>query len=201
MDYKRGFTLIELLISISIITFLTGSVAFSYRNSNDRFVVTSAAQEMAIAVRQAQSYGLSVRESGIGTGTFSYAYGIYASPLLDNTSYYIFIDRNANGLYDVGTGNCGSSTTECLEKIVLRNRVVIQQVCTVPVGLGDCVSAFSGSLYITFLRPNPDAYVDFYDLTNTLIINNASNGKFKLVSPQGVVSGVKVDSTGQVYVN
>ncbi len=201
MDYKRGFSLIELLVSIAIITFLMGTVLFSYRDSNDRLVVNSAAQELAIAIRQAQSYGLSVKESGIGTGAFSYAYGIYASPILDNTSYYIFIDRNANGLYDAGSGTCGEVTTECIEKITFRNNVTMQQVCAVPIGSSDCPNPFAGSLYVTFLRPNPDANIDFLDLTNSIVMNNFPTGKFKLISPNGLVVSVRVESAGQVYVN
>jgi prepilin-type N-terminal cleavage/methylation domain-containing protein len=208
IDYKevysnkliRGFTLPELLVSIAIIGFLASSVAFSYRSSNDSFVVNSAAQELAIEIRQAQSYGLSVKESGAGTGSFSNAYGIYAYPELDDTSYYLFIDRNNNQFYDAGSGSCGTLTTECVEKITLRNKVTIDQVCVIPGSSTNCAGPHNGSLSFTFLRPNPDADVNFFNAGGMRIIPHSANGRIKLISPLGKIINITVYSTGQISV-
>jgi prepilin-type N-terminal cleavage/methylation domain-containing protein len=199
MEYSKGFTLVEILVSISILTLITGSMIFNYRGSSDNFNLNSAAQELAIAVRQAQSYGLSVKESGVGTGSFSYAYGIYAYPILDPTSYYLFVDRNGNDLYDPGSGSCGASTTECVEKVTLRNGVLIDQVCLISSG-SNCSGPHNGSLAVTFLRPNPDADVNYFNSSGIPVMQHKDNGRIKLISSQGKLEDVTIYSTGQITV-
>ena len=65
MFYRKflaGFTLIEMLVSIGIVSLIMAVVFFNYGTFNDDLALTSAGQELSIAVRQAQSYGLSVKE-------------------------------------------------------------------------------------------------------------------------------------------
>lgn len=198
---KVGFTLIELMIVIAIMSFILAVVLFNYRTFNNRLAVTSNAQEMAIAVRQTQTYGLSVKEVTKGGGDFSTGYGIYFS--IDTPgSYYIFADTNHNGLYD-GDLAC-SSGTECVQKVDFRNGVTINSICGTETGKSEeCPPPGRNGFHIVFVRPNPDALIQF--------TNNAgqSNGKSYdsarvvlnvLNSPSNIQSSVSIDVTGRVSI-
>src|SRR3990167_1379889 len=92
--YKSGagFTLIELMVSISIVSVIMTVVLFTYSSFNDSLALSAAGQEVASAVRQAQTYGLSVKEFSVGSEQFTSGYGIYFDPVSDPTNYYIFVD-------------------------------------------------------------------------------------------------------------
>jgi hypothetical protein len=68
-------------------------VLFSYRSFSNHLAVSAASQEIISATRQAQTYGLSVRETGKGTGNFSTGYGV-SFGTINPTEYYIFADKN-----------------------------------------------------------------------------------------------------------
>jgi prepilin-type N-terminal cleavage/methylation domain-containing protein len=191
----EGFTLIEMLVTVSIATVIMSTVFFNYATFIDRLAISSAGQEMAIAVRQAQTYGLTVKEVTVGGGQFSAAYGIYFD-LSDPTNFYLFADTNADNKYTVGSG-CGSGSTECVEKFILRNNIRITGICdatTCPPVVG------ATRLTATFLRPTPDAVIYFANNANALVAGPSTKGKVVLTSPKGSVTNVIIDSTGQILV-
>jgi prepilin-type N-terminal cleavage/methylation domain-containing protein len=197
-----GFTLIELMVTMSIVTVIMSVVLFSYSKFSDRLALTSAAQEMAIAMRQAQSYGLNVKESATGGGAFTSAFGFFVDPAGDPTHYIIFVDTETAvtpKTYYAGTGACGSSTTECLEKGTLRNGVVISKICDTS---GACPANFNGrALHITFLRPNPDADINFTNSNGNIISGGSEDtAVITLASPQGSTITITVEKTGQISV-
>ncbi len=196
--FHKGFSLVELLVSISIVTMIMTVVLFGYSTFNDNLALSAAGQELAIAVRQTQSYGLNVKEVTAGSGLFSYAYGIYFDPNTSSSDFYIFVDANNNKVYDVGSG-CGSgaNSTECVEKISLRNNVTIYQICDASA----CPPSLSTrKLDITFLRPNTDANIYFTDINGTILSGPVSTGKVRLISPKGKTLTVEVQSTGQISI-
>ncbi len=191
--HKRGFTLVEILVSVSIMSMVMTIVLFGYSSFNDGLALGSSVQEMAIAVRQAQTYGLTVKEAVVGGGNFNSAYGIYFNPVSEPGDYYLFVDKNSNAYYDVGTG-CGSGSTECVEKISLTNNVKISSICN------DSGCVGTNIVNIIFLRPNPDAQIYF---GNSLGINTSGphlNVRVALTSPQGVTRNVIIESTGQILI-
>jgi prepilin-type N-terminal cleavage/methylation domain-containing protein len=192
---EKAFTLIELLVSIAIVTILMAIILFDYRTFNDKLALSAAGQEIAIATRQGQSYGVNVRETGVGLGDFSRAYGIYFTTG-DTTNYYVFVDKNTvNKLYDVGSG-CGSGSTECVEKIALRNGVYISSIRKV----GSCAETNNATgLHITFLRPNPDAEIRFTNSSPVPPCINQTDAQIVLQSPKGNSLTISIENTGQVY--
>jgi prepilin-type N-terminal cleavage/methylation domain-containing protein len=193
MNTRAGFTLIELLVSIAIVTMIMSMVLYNYGTFNDNLALSGGAQEVAIAIRQAQAYGLNVAESSVGSGQFTKAYGVFFDPT-DNTHYTIFVDSNTNKKYDVGNG-CGSGSTECVTQFVLRNNVTISTICD----SASCPPAGVQNLNITFLRPNPDADIDFGN-SGGLVGGSQQTGKVILISPKGKTLTVDVESTGQISV-
>src|ERR1035437_10135833 len=150
---ENGFTLIETLIVVAIVGIIMGVVLFGYKSYNDNIVLSSAGQEMAITIRQAQSYGLSVKQVA-NTGDFNTNYGI-SFDLSNPASYYIFADKNGNGKYD-GDLNC-SVGTECVEKDDLKGKVTIVSFCaTDQFAVETCPIPAVKSISIIFKRPDPD---------------------------------------------
>ena len=194
-----GFTLVELLVTIGIATVLLAITLFDYGTFNDNVALSSAGQEMAIAIKQAQTYGLSVREVKISGGNFNSAYGIVFD-LGDTDNYYVFADINGDRVYNVDDG-CGGVNTECIEKVVLKNGVKISQICdgasppNCPPGPGGSVT----NLSITFLRPNPDASINFAN-SGGQIKATTPIGKIVLISPKNGTLTITVENTGQISI-
>ncbi len=190
-EMEQGFSVPELLVTIAIVGIIMSSVLFNYGTFNNDLALSSAAQELSISVRQAQTYGLTVKEVTAGGGQFTFAYGVYfdvSSP----SNYYLFADTNGNSKYDVGSG-CGSGSTECVEKFVLRNNIKVYEVCA-----STCPHATAKGLHVTFLRPNPDAVIYFTDVSGVIVGGVSTTGKVVLTSPTGKKSTITIESTGQV---
>ncbi len=162
---SRGFTLIELLVVSLIIVLITGFVLFRQQGFNSATLLRSLSYGVALSVRQAQVYGVSVRESAVGSGVFAYGFGTYFgnSGLVDSSHYLLFADANGNGQYAAG---------EELPRFTIGNGrgtdYLIKNICAHVIGGGDQCSCTIASqctvtsptitsLTIFFRRPNPDA--------------------------------------------
>lgn len=190
---KKGFTLIEIMVVVSISSLISLVVLWSYGKFNDNIALTAAGQELLIAFREAQVYSLTVREADMESGNFNYAYGVYVEPD-DPTHYYLFVDRDASKTYDVGNG-CGTANTECLEQGTFRNRIVVSSICN----QSSCPPHPSvNKLDVTFLRPNPDANINFTNNGGIIWSTSQSVGKIVLQSPMGKNLTVVVSSSGQI---
>lgn len=192
---NRAFTILEIIIVISIVTYLMSVVLYNYTVFNDRLSLTSAAKEMLIAIRQAQSYGINVREGAVGD--FSRFYGIYVDPTNSPNSYYIFTDKNNNELYDDSLGVC-STSNECLEKIDLRNGISITSFSLTG---STCPGNNSARvLYVTFRRPNPDTFVYYTNAGGKVKTCPTSSNPTSIVltSPKGNTLTISIEPTGQV---
>ena len=192
----KGFTLVELLVSISIVTVIMSVVIFNYGGVLDTLALSAAEQDLAIAVREAQTYGLSVKEVSVGSGNFLSAYGIYFNPASAPTEYDIFVDTNGNGVYDAGNG-CGSNNTECIEKFNFRDGVTVSAICD---GGNNCPPTNADNLQISFLRPSPDASIKFMTNGALVPVETPSTAKIVLMSPQKKTETVTIGSTGQISV-
>ncbi len=196
VNLQKAFTVVEMLVSVAIVSVIMATVLFGYSTFNDNLAIGAAGQEMAIAVRQAQTYGLTVKEVAVGGGDFSRAYGMYFD-LNDPTNYYLFADINNDNKYTVGSG-CGSGATECIEKFILRNNIKITNICN----SGTCPPSGVRVMNINFIRPNPDAAIYFVDGSGGFAAGPPATltGKVVLTSPKGTTQTVVVESTGQVLV-
>lgn len=185
---NKAFSLVELLVSMALITIILSVTLFNYGGFNDNLAISGAIQEMAVTMRQAQTYGISVKESSSGTNQFNYAYGIYFNSVPgSNNTYTIFVDLNSNNKYDSGT-----DTT--VETVNLRNGVVISSICDAI----NCPATGISILNVTFLRPNPDARIYFANSSNTIVSGPNTTGRVRLSSPKGKVSYVSIENTGQI---
>jgi prepilin-type N-terminal cleavage/methylation domain-containing protein len=192
---QSGFTLIEVLVSISIVSVIMLVTLWNYGTFLDNLALSAAGQEIATAIRQAQVYGLSVKEVSVGGGQFNYAYGVHFD-MNDPSHYIIFVDKNTvpNKIYDAGAG-CGSGigNTECIEQGTLENGVTVSSV-----GHHSCSSSNIRIMDITFLRPNPDAVINSTDSGGSILCASQFDGEITLTSPNGNTEVITVQSTGQI---
>jgi prepilin-type N-terminal cleavage/methylation domain-containing protein len=185
--WVSGFTLVELIVVMTIATILLTTLVIQQNRWNDRLTVNTQSYELALMIRQAQVYGLGVREYSAGSGDkFNVGYGIYFNQ--NNLDRYVFFaDRNNNQKYDVG---------EDIEVKIFNRGVTIKDVC----GQSRCFPA-GGPLFqagIIFSRPNPKANISLLNAGGSSVDNPPVT--IELQSIGGKISSVKVEDNGQVSI-
>lgn len=172
--------------------------------SNSRFggVVTlrNLAYDIAISIRQAQVYGISVAR--FGDNTFSAGYGIHLSAA-DPTHYVLYADAAVqNGLYDAG-GLPGEQ--ELVAETTIERGYVVNDLCVTDAT--DTETCGLTQLDIFFKRPEPDAYMSdnssplSFDANGRVISTNLPvQARIEIRSPRGDEASIVVESTGQIAV-
>jgi len=152
---RGGFTLIELLVSIAIFVFMTALVISRYGTFNNSTLLTNMAYDIALTMRTAQTYGLSVRTSDASSDQFLSGYGVHFD-LSSAQQFILFADggpsASPNGIYDLAGDGVPVNTYS------LARGATVSSMC---VGRG-AVCDGSGSvtvLDITFRRPDPNAII------------------------------------------
>jgi prepilin-type N-terminal cleavage/methylation domain-containing protein len=191
---KTGFTLIELLVSVSIIVLILSVVLWNYGSFNDELALSAAAQELAIDIREAQTYGINVKESAASSNQFNFGYGVHIIAG-GGTGYRTFIDNNpANNQYEPVV-QCGVAPTECIKRVDFRNGVTVTNVCDATT----CPAAGASRMNIVFIRPSPDAIIYFASGLNNFG-PPVTSARIQLTSPKGRIKYVNIESTGQVSI-
>lgn len=196
---SRGFALIELLIAVVLFGVITSFVLVAYSKVSEQLFMTSLAYETALSFRQAQSYGVSVKQFGT---TFDSAYGIHLSAIVDKR-FVFFADADQDGIYKTGgdseTGCITGTGSECVSVYQVERNNKVDKFCGVPAGIEpeecskDSVTLIS-FLDVSFLRPNPDAVIRT-DQSTTY-----KAARVYLKSPSGIERIVEVWNTGQISI-
>jgi prepilin-type N-terminal cleavage/methylation domain-containing protein len=63
---QKGFTIIELVVSVAIFAFMTAFLVARYGTFNQGVLLTNLAYDVALTIRNAQSYGLNVKSLPAG---------------------------------------------------------------------------------------------------------------------------------------
>ena len=223
---SAGFALGELLVALALLGIISVFVMLAYNRVSGQLFVTTLAYELALSFGQAQSYGVSVHQFGLGEGaTFDVGYGLHFDAGSRNT-YALFADQGGaagNGLFDgifdiAYTENGCVSTVECVSVFRFERGNTLYKFCGVlPTGDAgrdapdeqkheECTtnSTPPGSpppniafLDVTFLRPNPDAIIK----TNRSAAGVAYKAaRVYVISPTGEKRVVEVTTTGQISV-
>ncbi len=201
IQYKKGFTLIELLVTMVIFVLLTSIVLFSQNGFNNSILLNNLAYDIALTIKQAQTYGTGVKESLLGSTNQFPSYGVYFDKsvlALGTKNFIIFATSTASSnKYESDTDfSCVLNTAQCIQKYTIKNGAFIQSMCT---GASNICDTFNLSqLIILFQRPKPDA----------LIYNSNSNpspkqnyAKIIISSATGATSSIVITSVGQIYVS
>jgi putative endonuclease len=153
---SAGFTLVELMVSIGIMVMIT-LIAVSGRAQYDgSLLLTNLAYDISLSIREAQVYGVNVKKSNatITGDQFDASYGVNFSTS-PNDRYYLFADLNENRNYDGGD--------QLVRTYMIKNNNKIAGVCA---GAANC-SPGSGTLNVTFHRPDPEACLSPGPVTGT----------------------------------
>ncbi len=167
---SRGFTLVELLVVLVLMSLIT--LAFLTRQSSfdSSTIMRSLAYSIALSVRQAQVYGLSVRGNSVGgVTTFASSHGLYFTSS-NNASYVLFSDVDSDNIYKASVGSPDIAD----QTFKLNSQFTISEVCAVAAGGVRCTQGGPGyddtsgsnsasAISIMFTRPNPDANIFAYD--------------------------------------
>ncbi len=169
IKHKKGFTLLELLVSISIFAFMTTLLVAKYGTFNQGILLKNLAYDVALTIRNAQSYGLNVRSAPTAdarySGEFNLPYGVYFNmssaidrnhPALNvpyNKEIIFFVDRDGNDFY--------SGVTEDISVSTIKRGSQVYSMC-VGADSTDCVGVdnnFKPEVSVLFKRPNPNAII------------------------------------------
>ncbi len=147
---ESGFTLIEMMVVIAIFVIITAIVLSSLPRFRERTRLDLVAQEVALLVRQAQTFTTSTRAFGSATNFPSY--GVYfkkGDP--DPDTLILFADKIVDKKYN-GTA-CGQTNSECLEQFTLPKSIKIAKIISPSPNCPE-----QDYVHISFVRPETDAY-------------------------------------------
>lgn len=202
---KEGFTLVELLISIAIIGSITGIVIYNQGKYSDNLALTNTTTNIELILREAQSYSIAVREFAATTDEFNVAYGTsfnIGNSGSSNTSFLSFVDRGTlNGYYDTPTTCLPGSSSECLLRNNLTGKNIISDLCVLQANNQKTCKPSVARLDISFLRPNPNAIITFFNAGgNTVSFSNSEGARIEVTSPSGAVQNINIYNNGQISI-
>jgi hypothetical protein len=173
-----------------ILGIIVGTLLPGYNNFSSRIALRRVAQEVALSIREAQSYAFAVRgfdPPGGGTQLVYTAWGVNFDTTVSTNSYRMFVDHtDGDSLYDVG---------ELVSTIPLTGGIkIVELAARLESGLvGDDVHNLT-SLNIVYRRPNPST-----TLTGGGVVY-PSDLEIILENSKGVRATVVVWQSGQVSV-
>lgn len=195
-----GFTLIELMVTLTIFAITTGIVMFSQNKFDNSVLLSNLAYDVAITIRQAQTYGINIKEFDAPSGGRSFVgYGVVFD-LSENGSlrqFNLFADADAagNNRFD-GNFLCQTDDIECISKYIMKRGNYITSICA---GSGPSTCVVGEVLTISFDRPNPDAIILLDD--GASLSDRKEYAKIVISSADGSSTrSIVVRSTGQIYV-
>jgi prepilin-type N-terminal cleavage/methylation domain-containing protein len=184
---SRGFSLIELLVVVGIFTVITTLILANHSRFNSSVLLGSLAYDIALSIREAQVYGVSVR--GVSTN-FQVGYGVHFSGA---NSFVLFADS-----YPAGVPNKKYDAQDTIvSTYTLNPGHSIANFCGVDnAGAQSCSATGAiASLDIVFLRPEPDANI------SSPGSSPYAQGIITVKSSAGQTRAITVASTGQIAVS
>ena len=131
---QSGFSVLEMVVVTAIFVMVTGVVLSNLPSFRNRASLDLTAQEMALAVREAQVYGIATRVVSVGSNEYP-SYGVHFEITDEPAGSFIMFaddssDLDGKNLYDPGDGcNAQSVGTECLEQFLLEGQFKILKIC------------------------------------------------------------------------
>lgn len=144
---QKGFTLVEMLVVLGIFTVITTLVLARNTQFTRDIAITNLAYDVALAIREAQVFGLSVRQVPGQAGEFSAAYGIHFEH--GQSTFSLFADLDEDNQYD--------EPTEEVETFTMQDGFTVRQICGSATMI-QCQTVDEG-VDILFERPNPEARI------------------------------------------
>ncbi len=184
----QGFSIMEIIVVMAIMVTVASLILANYPGFNERLAVRGASEEIASSLRQAQAYGLGVKEFVPGSQSFP-GYGLYfqrVDPVtgLPSTSYVFFADKNKDFLY--------TDSSEKISNMLIQGGVYIYDLCAnqKQIPAGPCSLA---SLNVVYTRPAPQVSLKSGSLSY-------SDLEVKIKGPKGTAETIVIWLSGEVSV-
>ncbi len=219
LSASSGFGLLELLIALSVFGTIVSFVLFSYGRVSEQLFISNLAHEVALSFREAQSFGVNVRQSVRGpvdAAAFQAAYGLHFDTGAKGTFFVLFADSKEtkndgnefkyDGLH-AANGCTPIANNECLSVFKIGKGNRIERFCGVlpdDTGYGltgaheECSTNRISYLDVFFKRPNPDAIIRTDEIEGEKDRYKAA--RIYLISQKGVKRAVEVWNTGQISI-
>ncbi len=191
-----GFTIAELIVVIAIFTIITTVALWDQNRLNSSVLISNLAYETALSVREAQVYGVGVRNLGADT-VFDGQYGVYFN-IATPEQIILFQDKNNNYQYDT---DASMGEAQYVYTFTNQRGNKIKALCVGNIGESTCnttSSAHVDSLRILFKRPSLEAKFYGGDSGTPLsagpayiVVNNVDNDNCRVVI---------VEPTGQIRI-
>lgn len=181
----------ELLVSVAIFTVITAVALFNNAQFNSSIVLTNLSYEIALSIRQAQTYGISVRAPA-GSSVFQSGYGVHFTE--DSSSYILFEDKDPNLTNETLDSNKAyDGSNEDLRVFNITKGNYISKLCVTNNSSTNCYP----SVDFVFLRPDPDAIIRRAGSTTNyqsgyICVTSSTNNQHRKIL---------INNTGQVSVN
>lgn len=190
---RHGFSLLELMVTIGISAVMSAIIFFNYPAFNSNVSLRRTADNIALTIREAQAYGLGVRQFS-PIGGFP-GYGVHFT-LATPKDFVLYADGNHNSIYDkgAGTGCGGIDVTECFRNYTL---TAGDRIVELRGYVGDTVDNSLNALNIVFLRPHPTVVIRTDDPQDQIKFDRAS---IRVRSQGGEERLIKVTAAGQISV-
>jgi prepilin-type N-terminal cleavage/methylation domain-containing protein len=188
---KRAFTVIELIVVIGIVSILSTVILANYNTAGGQILLRNLSYDVALSIREAQIYGISLRQ--LGGGGFGTGYGVHFAAATPQ-NYTLFGDKTSIG---IPGNNVYDGINEEVRTFSLGTGYSITDICiTTQTGADRCASRGEvSSVDIAFQRPEPDALIR---TDGSLVLHQQA--RITLHSIRGFSLNVVVDITGQISV-
>lgn len=183
LQKSGGFTLIEMITVVAIFGLVSAIVLTNYNNFTNGSLLTNMSYEMALSIREAQTFGVAVANRS--SSDFDNSFGIHFTAPSDgsgSSAYYLYEDLNGNRSFDT------SPADETKQEYVLQRNIKIVRLETDT----NC-SKSPSELSILFDRPNPEPKIGGDP--------DDPGARITLETSDGIIRYVIVRSNGQIYVD
>ncbi len=144
-NLEEGFSLMELLVVIAILIILLSISLFNYDKFGKDVELENAVYSMALAIREAQVYGVNKALKDVGGSNVEdyfggdYGYGVYfnragaSSGPSNSQKFVLYIDNDSgananNKIFDSSSDCSGSANDECYSQIFLTKGNYIKEI-------------------------------------------------------------------------
>lgn len=198
------------MVVLAIIVTITGVVLTNQSSFNKSLILANTAYDVALSLRNAQTFGLSSRVISTATNV---GYGIDFNKATPN-KFTLFTDiyplagvvSNCHPVSDptapnARPGDCAyeSNQSEKVTEYALGNNITVKNLCAYSSGSWSCSSTNGGnlsSLDIVFARPNSDAFMSMNGVYSSSFPVTAAC--ITLSSAQGGARHIAIALSGQI---
>ena len=185
-----GFTLIELMVTVGIFVFMTALLLAKYNGYYSGTIFKNQAYDVAITLRQAQSFGISVKADpgNVNSPSFSAAYGV-SFPGTNVTGFEL---RAYSGTPTSGFTEGALEKDYKLKYGAYFDKFILTQD-------GSTNPSYADSVYVVFQRPNPEAII-CPKINGSVTCNFYKYLELVMKSQDGKTKSIKINSSGQISI-